>query len=1072
MCFNNIIINSDQYNFCLKQQLIINKKIVNQAYYLQNFKTQIFVHTDSTQKSVIDIQVYNYNVNVFVLFGLVGASQNVVDSKINISLNFPVFQGALICVQCDVYVTNCTLVFIATGKAISCVLIEARSVILIQQTFIQFRISSFNSSGIANKVNHASVIFSITDCKLTGSNLLQSGFNGYISCQVLVPISVVISSFFVCVGNTSNIGNESEIVSFTGAEIDQCDLCDTQFVVYGLCLDSLKYGTQVGNVLECYYPFIFQDIQCTCDQGYVLDSKKCVNILQALRNVTSTETGTLSNRIDDIATELLNVDARISNNASSLQTQIINTQSELESQMSANVSQLTNIMFNNVAALENNILGNASILIDQVNLTQGTLENYIIGNATVLDWRIYNNISELNYSLMNIGQIMQFNLFLISQNFSSVDLNISNLKYNQSQLLTDLEILYQQYIDQIQFNITYFKKQINCTNVIGQLFINGSCLNVSCSVYGQQRVKGICSCPNLNAIIRNNSCVCPNASSLIYSACVCPAYSSLINDECVCDAITGRVMQSGVCVCPVGYVEVNNQCESISCPANSNLVNGVCVCNVISGQTLIGGVCVCSVLNAFVSGSACICPTNSNLVNGVCLCDMISGQVMDNGICVCSTANAFVSGSACTCGVNSLNISDVCNCPTNSTLVSGVCTCNVISGQIIVNGACICQTAGAFISGPACTCGMDSTNISNTCGCPAGSNLVNEECKCNVISGQIMVSGACVCSASHSFVNGSACVCPTNSNIISDVCTCNAIPGQNIVNGACVCETIGAFVISGVCSCGINSTNISNTCGCPAYSSLINDECVCDAITGRVMQSGVCVCPVGYVEVNNQCESISCPANSNLVNGVCVCNVISGQTLIGGVCVCSVLNAFVSGSACICPTNSNLVNGVCLCDMISGQVMDNGICVCSTANAFVSGSACTCGVNSLNISDVCNCPTNSTLVSGVCTAMQYLDKLLLTERAFVKQLELISGPACMWYGFNKYIEHLWMSSWLQFSERRMQMQCNIWLNYGIRSMYAQHLIPLLMDLLVFAQPILTQYLMFVLAMRYLDKYCK
>ncbi|CAL6081285.1 Conserved_hypothetical protein [Hexamita inflata] len=573
MCANNILIGNDQYNYCAKSKNLNNQKIVNEIFFQQYSNSQLFMNTDSTQKSVIDIQVYNYNVNVFVLFGLVGASQNVVDSKINISLNFPVFQGALICVQCDVYVTNCTLVFIATGKAISCVLIEARSVILIQQTFIQFRISSFNSSGIANKVNHASVIFSITDCKLTGSNLLQSGFNGYISCQVLVPISVVISSFFVCVGNTSNIGNESEIVSFTGAEIDQCDLCDTQFVVYGLCLDSLKYGTQVGNVLECYYPFIFQDIQCTCDQGYVLDSKKCVNILQALRNVTSTETGTLSNRIDDIATELLNVDARISNNASSLQTQIINTQSELESQMSANVSQLTNIMFNNVAALENNILGNASILIDQVNLTQGTLENYIIGNATVLDWRIYNNFTVLNQSFNVISQKFQLILQEIKLNFSALNTNIEFFKQNQSSIITDNKNDFFKKILELSETFSNLTYQVNCTNVVGQQYINDSCVNVSCPFIGQLRVNGICKCKNSNSIIQGNSCVCPLYSTVLGSSCTCPVNSILINEQCVCK-FAGQIIQSGQCVCSVVGALVS--AEACVCPTDYVDLNGVC----------------------------------------------------------------------------------------------------------------------------------------------------------------------------------------------------------------------------------------------------------------------------------------------------------------------------------------------------------------------------------------------------------------------------------------------------------------------------------------------------------------
>ncbi|CAL6115736.1 Conserved_hypothetical protein [Hexamita inflata] len=723
LCTNNILVDNDQYNFCQKAKNINNQKIVNEMYFLQNSKQQLFMNTDLTQKSVIDIQVYNYNVNIFVLFGLGSGSQNVVDSEINISLNFPVFQGALICLQCNVYVTNCTLVFVATGKAISCVLGEVLNEVSIQQTFIQFRISSSNSSGIVNKVSNSPVNFSITDCKLTGGNLIESGYNGYISSFVLMPITILVDSFQVCVGNTSSFGNQSATISQSKTEVHFCDMCGAQFVVYGLCLDSLKHGTQVGGVLQCDYPFIFLDNQCFCDYGYVLDSLTCVNILQALLNVTSTDTSALQKRVDDVAAGLLDLDTRIYNNASELYAQIGNTQLDLESQISSNVSMLNNQIQANALALENSIASNTSSLLNSLQLTQDALEQYIIDNATVLDWRIYNNFTSLKQSLDNISQQFLNNLSNIQLNFSALDLNFADFKYNQSLLVIQMKSNYSQKISDLNDIFIGLTKQVACTNVIGQEFINGQCQNVSCSVSGQMRQNGICLCTNMNAIIQDNACVCPLNSILIGSTCTCPDNSYVVNDQCTCN-VPGQIM-----------------------------ANGVCVCQTI-GAFFDGSACTCGINSTNITNT-CGCPQNSVLQSGVCICQVIPDQIMNNGACVCFTQNAYFNGSVCTCGINAYNHSNSCSCPANSNLVNGECTCNQISGQTMVNGTCSCSTIGAFIIGSACICGVDSLNISNVCVCPTYSNIVAGVCVCNVITGQSMQQGECRCQQGQTVFNGS-----------------------------------------------------------------------------------------------------------------------------------------------------------------------------------------------------------------------------------------------------------------------------------------------------------------------------
>ncbi|CAL5981011.1 Hypothetical_protein [Hexamita inflata] len=287
---------NQQHKINLSTQLIFDRiltktvvqlnsvKLEKEMYILQKSNAQLFLYTDNLQKSAIFTQVYNYAVNIFVLFGL-SEQQVISDSQINISLKFEVFQGALICLKCEVQIFNCTLVFIAAGNQISGILIETCSQILIQQTFIQYRTQSLHSSGIVNLVNSSDVNISIIDCKLTGFDLINSGYSGYIATQILQNIIMKISQFQACIENMTAIGNQSiAVITYSGTIYHLCDLCDTNYFVYGLCSDTLKYGQELNRVLKCVYPFEYVNNQCVCGQGYVLDQLSCLNIIQIINN--------------------------------------------------------------------------------------------------------------------------------------------------------------------------------------------------------------------------------------------------------------------------------------------------------------------------------------------------------------------------------------------------------------------------------------------------------------------------------------------------------------------------------------------------------------------------------------------------------------------------------------------------------------------------------------------------------------------------------------------------------------------------------------------------------------------
>ncbi|CAL6101926.1 Hypothetical_protein [Hexamita inflata] len=141
---------------------------------------------------------------------------------------------------------------------------------------------------------------------------------------------------------------------------------------------------------------------------------------------------------------------------------------------------------------------------------------------------------------------MEFNLQQIQLNLSSFDANMSDFKQNQSQLISDFQNKQQLKIAQLNIILQNLIDEINCNNVINQLYVNNTCTNTSCQVIGQYRMHGICSCRNINAFVQGSSCVCPKDSVIIGSICTCPDNSNLVNGQCVC--IVGYLMQNGFCI--------------------------------------------------------------------------------------------------------------------------------------------------------------------------------------------------------------------------------------------------------------------------------------------------------------------------------------------------------------------------------------------------------------------------------------------------------------------------------------------------------------------------------------------
>ncbi|CAL6059256.1 Conserved_hypothetical protein [Hexamita inflata] len=797
-----------------KDQIQISQKASN---------INLFIYTNTTQLAQIEATINNVQINTFALFGFSMSNQIVIDSNINISIQFYVLTGSLICTICEVSVQRCILVFIASGHQISGLIIEPKESVNIYSSFIQFRISSMNSSGLINQIKQTSVTFIISQCKLSGTNLIQSNNNGYIASTIQVDIVLNISQFDICVDATTRFGQNSVFISIIGSESINCDICNNLSVIYGLCGEELKYSEIVNGVHKCMYPFEYINYQCICAQGYLLDQTKCINIVESINNIIVVNTNN-SDHILLIEQKIAKIDDQfeiVGNN-------MINNKSQIENYIISNYSKSDGNLLINTSILDNRIKANITSLQNNIIQKQLQIDANLLQNTTVLDWRIYNNVSVLNSSIENISQQLKDMNYTKMQN--TID-SLQNQLYDfNASLYKDKQVIEQQ--QNIIDNLTNF---INCTNNYGYSMVNGSCVQVSCSISGQQNINGICQCTIINSIVQSGACICPFNSNVISSACVCSITGQTIqNGQCACST-TGAFVNNNACTCGVNSLNISNQC---SCPSGASLVNGICTC-VNTNAYISGNQCVCPTFSSLV-GNTCTCPSNSQIVSNECVCNLISGQVMKNAVCQCQTTGAFVNGGSCTCGVNSLNVSNACSCPSGANLVNGICTCSNIN---------------AYISGNQCVCPTYSSLVENTCTCPANSQILNNSCICNQISGQIMNNGLCQCQTTGAIVNNGACICGVNATNVSNICTCPS--GATLVNGVCTCQNINAYISGNQCVCPTFSSLVGNTCTCPTNSSLINSVCTCDKIIGQTMINGTCQCPSNQPIINNQCDSTS-----------------------------------------------------------------------------------------------------------------------------------------------------------------------------------------------------------------------
>ncbi|CAL6090582.1 Conserved_hypothetical protein [Hexamita inflata] len=316
----------------------------------------------------------------------------------------------------------------------------------------------------------------------------------------------------------------------------------------------------------------------------------------------------------------------------------------------ANLAQITGVVTDNCQLCGDNFIAYGICLetLDQGSLVDNQLvcqTGFVFEGEKCIcpDGQIQNGSSCINILETTSG---------IKKDQKDLQTNLTTM----NQTIVDLNKIVEEQNDLIKRQTEIIKQltqQLICSSVRGYSIVDDQCVQITCSTVGQQSINGICQCTIINAVVKDNSCQCPDNSNIIDYACVCQ--------------LSGQVMQKGQCVCHTINAFVDN--DACTCGVNALNISNSCSCPKYS--TLIQGICACDYTNAYIDGDSCVCPANSKLIDNICQCP--TGQTVADNQCKYVVNNTQVDDVQCQQQVyiNSFDILDITHTIMNPANFSG-----------------------------------------------------------------------------------------------------------------------------------------------------------------------------------------------------------------------------------------------------------------------------------------------------------------------------------------------------------------------------------------------------------------
>ncbi|CAL6015501.1 Conserved_hypothetical protein [Hexamita inflata] len=415
----------------------------------------MFIYSDTIHNSQIVTNI-GY-VDIFAVFGFNQGFVELMNASINVSINTIVGKCALICIKCDIQVTKSTLILNAQGQIIAGLALEIEIAIQLTQSSIQIRMKSPYGAGIIQSIAKPIEIFNVFDTNISASSLLTSENNGYLVSQLNITQDIQIQNVLICsslqaTGHTIYQLNQSQSLQHN------CNICEKDMIVYGLCMPDLLFGQIVNDTLQCVPPFEFNGSSCNCQSGYELNVTICINTIKQL---------TLLEEYFDLSVNSLN------SSINSLQQSFSQDLLEFKNQTLLMHDQLNKIF-------DNNIISNISAQESKFRDLLAMYENYTNSSLNALDTRLFNNISSTtikleDYIQRNISQVNSSVLSRIQLSDERVIQNISQVE----QYVNTTRDKTEQYIIQ---NITNLRTQLLgeqntlANNIVQNIVTNSSIL--------------------------------------------------------------------------------------------------------------------------------------------------------------------------------------------------------------------------------------------------------------------------------------------------------------------------------------------------------------------------------------------------------------------------------------------------------------------------------------------------------------------------------------------------------------------------------------------------------------------
>ncbi|CAL6076200.1 Hypothetical_protein [Hexamita inflata] len=420
--------------------------------------------TEIMQQSTIITTINNDN--NFALFGFNNNLQQIQQSVINITVGFNLYNGALICFQCDVSISNSITIFIASGQFLSGLIFNSVQTIHLQNTSIQYRFESANSAGLIFNVSQQISSFDLSSVNILGYNTININ-QAHFVLILKQQLNINISQVKIC-QETIMLASESQLINFSTLVQEECKSICAQnlFFVYGICADQPISSDYVitNETFVCIQNAIFDGNQCICKEDHVLNGSVCVNVLQSLTNIykrieslstveadMNTVFQLINNLNQSVETELTQLQQDMITQYNTFESHLFNNVSTLQTKQNNNNNELDQRIFNNVSQLQQELLNCNLNLQQQVNSSTQSLSNAISNtnnllnlstttlNQSVSDLNktLIQNISQTSNNIQNVQNILSNNII---SNFTTLDQRLaSNItqKDLQIQQLTD-----------------------------------------------------------------------------------------------------------------------------------------------------------------------------------------------------------------------------------------------------------------------------------------------------------------------------------------------------------------------------------------------------------------------------------------------------------------------------------------------------------------------------------------------------------------------------------------------------------------------------------------------------------